>query len=170
MEKTNSAHTWMISFGGVLAALAIVIMMWGTLIPGTGYLCPLICLILADVVLQYFGMKFAWMWFAVVAFLGMLLSPDKEAAVVFLFLGDYPMVKTQLEKKRHSLVWKLSFFNLMIVSIVCVTLFFLGTDLSQDQMTVYQILFLFLVFLLGNIILYLTDKFLNIVLKMIHKL
>ena len=169
MEKANRTHTWMISFGGVLAALVIVIMMWGTLIPGAGYLCPLICLILADVVLQYCGMKFTWMWFAAVAFLSMLFSPDKEAAIVFLFLGDYPMVKTQLEKKRYSLAWKILFFNVMLGSIVCVTAFFLGTGFSQDQLTVYQISFFILVFFLGNIILYLTDKFLNIVLKMIHK-
>ena len=168
MEKANRTHTWMISFGGVLAALAIVIMMWGTLIPGTGCLCPLICLILADVVLQYCGMKFTWMWFAVVAFLSMLLSSDKEAAVVFLFLGDYPMVKTQLEKKRYSLAWKILFFNVMLGSIVCVTIVFLGTGFSQDQMTVYQILFFVFVFVLGNIILYLTDKFLNRVLTIIR--
>ena len=169
MGNPNRTHTWTIAFGGIQAALAVVIMMWGTLIPGTSYLCPLICLILAEVVLQCCGMGLTWMWSAVVALLSLLLSSDKEAAIVLLFLGYYPMVKVKLDKMRHPFLWKLTFFNLMLGSITCVTMFILGIDFCREHMTIFQIIFFSFVFMMGNVLLFLTDHFLDAVIRVMHK-
>lgn len=78
------------ALGGVLAALAVVIMGMGTLIPVATYVCPMLCALLLQVVLKTCGVRVAWAWYGAVAILSLLLAPDKEAAAVFLFLGYTP--------------------------------------------------------------------------------
>ena len=48
-KRTPSAN---IALGGVLAALAVVIMSMGTLIPVATYVCPMLCAILLQLILK----------------------------------------------------------------------------------------------------------------------
>ena len=68
------------ALGGILAALTIIIMCLGGLIPVATYVCPLLCAILLQVIFRMFGRRVAWAWYGAVCTLGLLLSPDKEAA------------------------------------------------------------------------------------------
>ena len=76
-----------VALGGVLAALAVVIMSLGTIIPVATYVCPMLCALLLQAVLKTCGVRIAWAWYGAVAILSLLLAPDKEAAAVFAFLG-----------------------------------------------------------------------------------
>lgn len=49
-----------VALGGVLAGLAVVFLSLGTLVPGTTYVCPLLCLLLCKVVYEKCGAKLAW--------------------------------------------------------------------------------------------------------------
>lgn len=89
-----------VALGGVLAALAVVIMSMGTLIPVATYVCPMLCAILLQVVLKTCGSRIAWAWYGAVAVLSLLLAPDKEAAAVFAFIGYYPILKPQLDRSK----------------------------------------------------------------------
>lgn len=106
----NSAAKAM-ALGGVLGALAVVIMSMGTLIPIATFVCPMLCMMILQVVMALCGGKVAWAWYCAVALLSLLLAPDKEAAAVFTFLGYYPIVKPRLDKLRFRLVLKLLVFN-----------------------------------------------------------
>ena len=77
-----------IAMGGVFAALAVVIMCLGTVIPVATFVCPMACMILLTVVYRLTGARIAWAWYGAVSILSLLLGPDKEAAAVFLFLGQ----------------------------------------------------------------------------------
>ena len=70
-----------------MAALAVVIMCMGGLIPVSTFVCPMLCMFLLSVVLKSCGQRLAWAWYGAVAILGTLLGPDKEATAVFVFLG-----------------------------------------------------------------------------------
>ena len=72
-----------IALGGVLAALAVVIMSMGTLIPVATYVCPMLSALILQLVLKTCGRRIAWGWYAVVSILSLLMAPDKEAAAVF---------------------------------------------------------------------------------------
>ena len=75
------------ALGGIFAALAVVIMNLGGLIPIATYVCPALCMVLLSLVHRACGGRVAWAWYGAVAILSLLLSPDKEASAVFAFLG-----------------------------------------------------------------------------------
>ena len=100
-----------IALGGMLAALACVIMGMGGLIPVATYVVPMLCIFLLQFVLRSCGGRIAWAWYGAVAILGLLLCPDKEAAAVFLALGYYPIVKPGLDKCKLSWLLKGVLFN-----------------------------------------------------------
>ena len=74
-----------IALGGILAALAVIVMAMGTMFPAATYVCPVLCIMVQELVRRQCGRKIAWAWYGAVSILGLLLSPDKEAAAVFLF-------------------------------------------------------------------------------------
>ena len=80
-----------------MAALAVVIMSLGTLIPVATFVCPVLCMLILQLVLKLCGSRIAWAWYGAVAILSLLMAPDKEAAAVFLFLGYYPVVKPRMD-------------------------------------------------------------------------
>lgn len=107
--RSNAAKA--MALGGVLGALAVVIMSMGTLIPVATFVCPMLCMMILQFVMKLCGSRVAWAWYGAVALLALLLAPDKEAAAVFVFLGYYPIVKPKLDKLRFSVIWKLLLFN-----------------------------------------------------------
>ena len=58
--RNNEAKS--IALGGVLAALAVVIMCMGGLIPVATYVCPTLCMIALCFVVQLCGKRIAWAW------------------------------------------------------------------------------------------------------------
>ena len=95
MEQIKSKQ---ISLGGVLAALAVVILLLGGLIPVGTYLCPMLASIPLVILLAELPKPLCVGWYAVVAILGVLLCPDRETAFVFVFLGWYPAAKPALDR------------------------------------------------------------------------
>ena len=89
-----------VALGGVLAAVAVVIMTLGGLIPVATYISPMFCGLLLLFVKQSCGNTIGWTWYGAVSILGLLLSPDKEAAAVFIALGYYPIIQPWLEKSK----------------------------------------------------------------------
>lgn len=152
MSKASS-----VAFGGVMAALAVTILCLGTLIPGMGYVCPMLCMLILRMVAGRCGTSLAWAWYGAVSILGTLLCPDKEAAALFLFLGYYPIVKPKLDKCKLRILWKLLLFNAATFAMYAGLIFVLGmTELLEDfqGMTVATLI-------LGNITFFLLDNLLG---------
>ena len=94
MNKDKRTGAGGIALGGLLAAMAVVVMGLGGLIPVATYVCPIICTMFLAVFRKLCGNRLAWAWYGVVAILSALFSPDKEAVAVYVFLGYYPILKT----------------------------------------------------------------------------
>ena len=157
--KRNSAK--FMALGGVTAALAVVIMSMGTLIPLATYVCPMLCAVLLMVVLRITGSRVAWAWYGAVAILSLLLAPDKEAAAVFVFLGYYPIVKPWIDKRRLSFLWKLVLFNGAIFAMYGLLIFVLGMNaLSEDFREMGTVLTI-VTLILGNVTLFMLDLLLT---------
>ena len=103
------------ALGGMLAALAVVIMSMGTLIPVATYACPCISILTLQIVLRSCGRRIAWAWYGAVALLCLLLAPDKEAAAVFVFFGYYPIIKPALDRAKGAKLWKGLYFDLSVL-------------------------------------------------------
>ena len=117
------------AMGGVFAALAVAIMNLGGLIPVATYVCPVLCMVLLNVVDLYCGKRTAWAWYGAVAILSLLMSPDKEAAAVFLVLGYYPIVKPWLDGKKLRFLWKGLLFNGSVIALYAVLIRLMGETL-----------------------------------------
>lgn len=156
----RNAHK--VAFGGVFAALAVVIMTLGGLIPVATYVCPMLCAIILSFVLRLCGGKVAWAWYIAVSLLSLLLSPDKEAAAVFLALGYYPIVKPMLEKCRLSWLWKFLLFNLATFLLYTVLLYVVGLDQLVAEMTELGIWGLVVTLVLGNVCFFMLDRVLTV--------
>ena len=103
-----------IAFGGMMAALAVVIMCFGGMIPFMTYVSPVIAMIIGAVVLKIISKAGFFTWYFAVAILAVLLSPDKEAASVFIAFGCYPAVRMIFEKSPFRWLLKFIYFNIVI--------------------------------------------------------
>lgn len=158
--KRNTQASQM-AFGGVMAALAVVIMCLGGMIPFATFVCPMICMLILQMVVACCGQRTGWAWYGAVAILALLLGPDKEAAAVFLFLGYYPMLKPKFEKMKFAWVWKLLFFNIAIGVMYFILLHIVGLDqVVQDYEEMGKILTAVML-VMGNAIFFMLDVILS---------
>ena len=154
-----------IALGGVLAALAVVIMCLGGMIPLATFICPMLCAIIQYMVLRFCGMKIAWTWFAAVAILSLLLGPDKEAALVFCLIGCYPNFKPLFEKSKLSVLWKILFFNMSIALLYGLVMKLFGMDAVLAEYEALGAVGLIATLIMGNACFFLLDKLLTILNK-----
>ena len=145
-----------VAVSGLLAALAVVILCLGTVIPVATYVCPLLCAMLVAVVSSSFGTRMGWCHYACVALLGLLLARDREAAVVFLFFGYYPVIRIRLEKYRAKGLLKFLFFQVSLLLSAGCTVLFLG--LPIPELTAPVVIGELFFWALCNLCLFMADK------------
>lgn len=161
MSQSSKTPASVIALGGMLAALAAVIMSLGGLIPVATYVSPMLCAVLLQFVLQSCGNRIAWAWYGAVSILSVLLSPDKEAAAVFVFLGYYPIVKRRLDGKKLAWVWKLLLFNASVAAMYFLLLRLLGMDELSAEFADMGTIMLAVLLILGNVTFILLDRLLG---------
>ena len=159
MRNTNAK---VIALGGLLAAAALVILCLGGMIPLATYICPMLCAIVQYIVYRCCGRRIAWTWYVAVALLALLLGPDKEAALVFVMLGYYPMLKPVFEKSSLAVLWKFLLFNGAVAVLYSVLLKLLGLDAVAAETEELGIIGLVILLVMGNAVFFLLDKLLTI--------
>lgn len=88
-----------IALGGMMAALGAMFMLLGGVIPAATFCAPALAGLALVPVFAEGGVKAALGAYAAIAALALMLCPDKEAALLFAFLGWYPAVKWKLDAK-----------------------------------------------------------------------
>ncbi len=150
-----------IALGGMLAALAIVIMSLGAMIPSATFVCPMMCCLILQVVRTLCGDRIGWGWYGAVAILSLLLGPDKEAAATFVFLGYYPIIKPKLEKSKLQWVWKLLYFNVVILAMYWLLINLFGMAQLAEEWQELGLVMTAIMLLMGNVTFFLLDKVLS---------
>ena len=158
-------ETKRIALAGILAALAIVIMCFGAMIPFLTYVTPMLCCIMQCVVFRFCGSHLSWTWYTSVSILSLLLCPDKEATMAFAALGYYPLIKISLEKYKFAPVLKILFFNISVLLMYSVLIYLLGMqDLLKESMDLGYI-GLAAMLVLGNLTFFILDRLLSMVIR-----
>lgn len=151
------SQAYRMALGGITAALAVVIMCMGTIIPIATYVCPMLAMVLLQLIFPALGKKLCWSWYAAVAVLSLLMAPDKEAAMVYGFLGFYPIIRSALNALPAGWLWKLLVFNASVLLCYWLMIHLLGmAELAQELTFWVSIVTL----ILGNITFLLTDRLL----------
>ena len=158
MRKTPAAR---IALGGMLAAVAVVIMNLVGIIPVATFVCPMLSMMILTLVLRFCGKRIGWAWYGAVAILSVLLGPDKEAAAIFLCLGYYPILKPKFDKLRMALLWKLFLFNSVICLTYWILMRFLGMEQVATEFEELGTVFLVILLALGNLTFFFLDKLLK---------
>ncbi len=157
MKKTPAAT---ISLGGMLAALAVVIMNLVGLIPVATFVCPMLCMMILTLVVRFCGRRIGWAWYGAVSILSVLLGPDKEAAAIFVFLGYYPLLKPALDRLKSGAVLKLLFFNSVILLMYWLLINLFGLVQIAQEYRELGLVMTVVTLLMGNLIFFLLDRIL----------
>ena len=157
MRKTPAAR---ISLGGMLAALAVVIMNLVGIIPVATFVCPMLCMMILTLVLRFCGKRIGWAWYGAVSILSVLMGPDKEAAAIFAFIGYYPLLKPAFDRLNSGALLKFIFFNGVILLMYWLLINLFG--LAQIAQEYRQLGLAMTIFTLitGNLIFFMLDKIL----------
>ena len=107
-----------IALCGVLCALAMTLMLGGSVLPFATFCAPAMGGILLVPIAMECGMRLAWVSYAALSILSVLFVPDKESAFIFVFLfGCYPLLKAWLHRIRWRAARaaaKTAVFNLLV--------------------------------------------------------
>ena len=158
MKHKTSAGA--VALGGTLAALAVVFMMLGGIIPIGTYCCPILASLLLIPVLDRCGVGLAWAWYGAVGILGALMCPDKEAAAVFVFFGYYPICKPYLDRLPKLLrrLCKALLFNLSVVVMYALLIVVLAPPELVQEFAAEGTPMLLALLALGNLSFWLCDR------------
>lgn len=151
------------AFCGMVVALSVGLMLSGGIIPIATYCAPMAAgLLLLPIQLEY-GKRAAWTAFAATALLSLMLDADKEAAFFYLFLGNYPLLKWQLDrirKKPLRLAAKLALFTTATVLMYALLGFVLGMDAVVEEFREMGAVLLALFIVVFNVCMLLYDRLL----------
>ena len=152
-------RTAQLALAAVLCSLAVVLMMLGGLIPVATFCSPMLAGFLLIPILCECGVGMALCAYTAVAILSCLLSPDKEAAAIFLFLGWYPILRPRLQRlpRLPRLVVKLVIFNCAVAVVYGLLLFVLGLDSLQAEFSSLSRAMLIVTLVLGNAVFLVFD-------------
>ena len=88
-----------VALGGIVAALCIVIMFLTGVVPALYIVSPMAAGLLMVILAEEVSVGWAWLTYLAVSLLSLMVTFDKEAALMFiLFFGYYPMLRLNLEK------------------------------------------------------------------------
>ena len=150
------------ALGGMMTAVAVVIMCLGSLIPVNTYVCPVLCILITRVVLERCGRRIGWCYYIATAVLSLMLAPDREAALVYAFLGYYPMIRPFFEK-LGVFAWyaKLLLFTLAGGASYGMLLVVMGAGAAMNEGWILTLVTV----LLWDALFLLTDRLLGVPLK-----
>lgn len=151
-----------IALCGVMGAMAIVVMLMGSIIPIATFCAPMISSVLMMTVAIECGIKPALMLYAAVSLLVLILLPDREMAMVFFFLlGYYPMLKVYLERIKSAvfrLLAKLAIFNGAVFALYSTLLYIFPIQALVEEFACIGKGFVAVLLLMGNIAFLIYDR------------
>lgn len=150
---------------GIMCALAVVIMQLGGIVTVATFCCPALAgLVLIPLVVDC-GKRMALGAWIAISVLSLILCPNKEAAMLFAFLGHYPVVKWKLDTikpKWPRRLAKFAILNACVALMYGLIFYVLRIDqIMADYQDVTRITFVLLI-VLANITLALYDRLLMI--------
>lgn len=114
MSAKKRNQTKLLTVGAMLSALGVVVLSLGSVITTLDLTVAALASFFCIYAVIEMGGPYPWMIWGTISFLGMFL-PQKTPAVLFLFIGCYPIFKEKFEKQVRwlCLTLKLVTFHVM---------------------------------------------------------
>ncbi len=128
---SNNKHTsYKVAVGGVVSALCLTLMFMTGVFPLLSMAIPIYAGALMIIVAKEVSVSWAFSAYCAVSLLSMFLTPDKEAATLFIvFFGYYPIILPKLDKIKLAplkIGVKALIFNSAIIIWYKTTMYLLG--------------------------------------------
>lgn len=159
--KTSARRT---ALCGLLAAVSVVVLMMGSLIPAALYACPILAMAALLPLREIFGHGAALTTYAAVSVLALLLVPDKELALLYTFFGWYVPLQPFLDRLRPSplrIAVKLALANLAMLTLYGLLIFVFQLQSLLEELEGLSSLWLVILLLSANCLFVLTDILLH---------
>ncbi|MBQ9808961.1 MAG: hypothetical protein IJM55_08860 [Ruminococcus sp.] len=129
--------SYRVALGGIVSALCLVTMFLAGVIPALYILLPMIAGALMMIISVEVSSAWALLTYISVSFLSMIVTFDKEAALIFIMLfGHYPIVREYIHKvPLKGLRWiiKLIVFNICLLAYFYTTVYIFGLDQMLEE-------------------------------------
>lgn len=138
---------------GMAVALSVVIMLIGGYLGFGTYLSPMLAGMIIFPIGERFGKKYQFGFWAAVSFLSIILVPNIEQNLMFVFIfGLYPIIYPYFQKlpKVPRVVLKLIYFNILTLVLEAVIIKFFAPEAFDMPLII-------LLMVMGNIIFILYD-------------
>ncbi|HBI85435.1 MAG TPA: hypothetical protein DDX71_03980 [Ruminococcus sp.] len=158
----SEKSSYRVALGGIVAGLCVMIMFLTGVFPALYIAAPMIAGVLMIILVEEVSVGWAWLTYIAVSLLALIVTFDKEAALMFiLFFGYYPILRLYIERIRIMPVrWlcKLALLNLFLVLDFWLTVYVLGLPTFEEDgkamlaglAAVFNLVFLFYDRLLGQ--------------------
>lgn len=155
MRKNKSKR---MALCGVFAALALVLMFLGGVLPFATIACPVMASLVLIPVYAECGRKWGWLWFAAVAILALVIAPVKESAILFAFFGEYPLLKKYLGRgKVLKYVLKFLYLNVTVFAAYWLMLQVFGLSEVREEFAGLQTWMFGVLLVLANVSFFVYD-------------
>lgn len=146
-----------VALGGLMAALSIVVMCFGGMLPFMTYVSPVLCMTIGAILLRIIGKNGFISWYLAVMLLSLLLCPDKEAAAVFTAFGYYPLIRGWLQKLPLRWAFKILYFNIVSISLYWFLMHIIGMQRLNEEFAELGSIMTLIVLLTGNFVFVFLD-------------
>ena len=165
MERHDQTHrqSRKAALCGMMAALSVVILCLGGMIPLATFACPMLAMLCLIPVVCEYGAGTAMLLYSAASILALLLGPDKEIALLYVFLGWYPGVRPRLGIIPRSVRWavKSALFTLAVVAMYALVLHLFRLEAVVEEFAEYSTVMVFALIVLGNITFLVFDQVLD---------
>ena len=125
-----------IAVGGIMAALALVLLFLLSVFPSATLAAPAVASVLTVIAVLELDKKWAIGVFSAVSILSLLIIPSKEAAILYVvFFGYYPIFKSVIEsklpKKWLEMIIKTVMFCVIMVVSYAFMMRFIGVEFED---------------------------------------
>ncbi|MDL2215638.1 hypothetical protein LJB77_00965 [Ruminococcaceae bacterium OttesenSCG-928-N02] len=153
MQRKSSSYQ--VALAGVVSAACLALMLAGSLLSVFLYIVPAVAGFAIAVVSIEAQRRTAWLTYATVSVLGLLIVPEKEMMLLFVCLfGFYPLLLehlSALRPKAFSYFCKLLLFNAIIITLYACLLFVFKIPGTVNEFGSYSSVFTVGLLLMGNV-------------------
>ena len=165
MERHDQTHrqSRKAALCGMMAALSVVILCLGGMIPLATFACPMLAMLCLIPVVCEYGVGTAVLLYGAASILALLLGPDKEIALLYVFLGWYPGVRIRLAVIPRPVRWavKCALFTMAVVAMYAIILYLFRLEAVVEEFAEYSTVMVFSLIVLGNITFLVFDQVLD---------
>lgn len=165
-EKQSPRVGYVVSLCGIMSGLALALMFILGMIPAFEYISPATAGVLIWVIRDRLGVKYGMVSYFAVGILCLLVTPNYEAAMMFLFLlGYYPIIREYLQKIRFKLfrvLTKLAIFAVAAAAAYALLINLFGMSELLDEAADFGKYGTLILFGMGAVAFCLYDRFLGL--------